>query len=153
MSIRVNLQLAVEAVNIPKKNDFKKWIAKVLQFLDYANAEISVRIVDTTESAWLNKTYRQKNRPTNVLSFPFEMPNGVKTDYLGDLAICASVVEQEATDQNKTLAAHWAHLVIHGTLHLLGYDHQSESDAEEMEGIEINILNELGFSNPYEIED
>lgn len=153
MSIQVNVQRAVEANDIPKKNEFKKWITLALQKKASSDLEMSVRIVDVTESTHLNHLYRQKNRPTNVLSFPFEMPAGVETNYLGDLVICAPIVEKEAKEQNKLLQAHWAHMVIHGTLHLLGYDHINDKDAEEMEGIEIAILNKLGFSNPYEIED
>jgi probable rRNA maturation factor len=105
------------------------------------------------ESQELNHQYRGKNKPTNVLSFPFEipehLPEGVEIELLGDLIICAPVVEREAQEQNKALLAHWAHMTLHGCLHLLGYDHIEDKEAEEMESLEIEILQKMGFPNPY----
>ena len=115
-------------------------------------AEMTIRIVDEKEMTMLNGTYRGKQYPTNVLSFPFDMSDDINLEIplLGDLVICAAVVEREALDQQKSVEAHWAHMVVHGTLHLLGYDHEKESDANVMEAKEINILQALGFNNPYQ---
>lgn len=112
-------------------------------------AEVTVRIVDEAESNELNLTYRGKDKPTNVLSFPFEAPPGLELPLLGDLVICRQVVEHEAAEQGKPLMAHWAHMVVHGSLHLLGYDHIEDDEAEEMEALERDIMQELGFADPY----
>jgi probable rRNA maturation factor len=114
-------------------------------------AEITIRICNKSEMIQLNSDYRNKNKPTNVLSFPFDMPHYPEEDIplLGDIVICAEVVADEAKEQGKTLEAHWAHLVVHGVLHLLGYDHVEEKAAEKMEGEEISILASLGYDNPY----
>jgi probable rRNA maturation factor len=112
-------------------------------------AQISIRIVDEQEIQELNNKYRHKNQVTNVLSFPFETLPGVDVPLLGDVVICARVVDDEARQQSKTCEQHWAHMIVHGTLHLLGYDHINEQDAEEMEQLEINILSSLNFPNPY----
>ncbi len=147
---REKLQNVIKSKEAPNRFLIQRWISEALNDRkDYA--ELTLRIVDRDESATLNKTYRDKDGPTNVLSFPFEAPPGVPDDnhYLGDLVICAEVVKQEAIDQHKDLTAHWAHMVIHGILHLLGYDHQTKAEAHEMEGIEITILKRLNFKNPY----
>ena len=109
-----------------------------------------VRIVDESESESLNTTYRQKHQSTNVLSFPFEAPPGIDEPHLGDLVVCAPVVEREAQQQNKSLESHWAHMIVHGVLHLQGLDHQNEQEAEEMESLERQILADLGYPDPYE---
>ena len=114
---------------------------------------MTVRIVDETESQQLNFDYREKDKPTNVLSFPFQCPPGIELPLLGDLVICAGVVAQEATEQNKSLDAHWAHMVVHGSLHLLGFDHINDDDAAQMEAEEVTILQQLGFTNPYLLDD
>ena len=111
--------------------------------------EMTVRIVDEDESQTLNATYRDKDKPTNVLSFPFEAPPGVELPLLGDLVVCKQVVEDEAVEQNKLLSHHWAHMLVHGTLHLLGYDHINDDEAEHMESLEVQILNSLGIDDPY----
>lgn len=114
------------------------------------NTELTIRIVGETEAAHLNQRWRGKEGPTNVLSFPAAGLENIAPGLLGDVIVCAPVVEREAEQQRKTLQAHWAHMVVHGTLHLLGHDHQNESQAGIMEALEVDILGELGFPNPYE---
>jgi probable rRNA maturation factor len=145
--ISLEVQRAAEARWVPEDEDFLRWASAAAK---RDPAEIVIRIVDETESAELNGQYRHKAGPTNVLSFPFEVPEGIPNRLLGDLVICAAVVEREAREQGKTLEAHWAHMVVHGVLHLQGYDHISDSDAAVMEAEEIAILKNLGFPNPYE---
>jgi len=116
-------------------------------------AQLTVRLVDTEEGVALNQDYRHRQGPTNVLSFPFEEPFQLQPPLLGDVVICAPLVASEARQQNKPLLAHWAHLVVHGTLHLLGYDHLGDNQAQVMEGLEIMILAQLGFSDPYNESD
>ena len=152
MSIILDLQLASSASNLPSEAQIQSWLnAAVSPFQPVA--EVTVRIVDETESQQLNFDYREKDKPTNVLSFPFQCPPGIELPLLGDLVICAGVVAQEAKEQNKALDAHWAHMVVHGSLHLLGFDHINDDDASEMEAEEIQILAELGFADPYLIQD
>lgn len=152
MSIELDLQLAVEnEQGLPTEQDIQLWLDKTIpQFQE--NAELTVRIVDTEESHQLNHDYRGKDKPTNVLSFPFEVPPGMELDLLGDLIICRQVVEKEAEEQNKPLLAHWAHMVVHGSLHLLGYDHIEDDEAEEMESLETEIMQSMGFEDPYILE-
>ncbi|MFO7604462.1 MAG: rRNA maturation RNase YbeY [Gammaproteobacteria bacterium] len=151
MSIHVDVQRALPQAE-PTDQQLEAWVVAALQGRRDA-AELTVRIVDRDESAALNQTYRHKAGPTNVLSFPFELPPGLDqdtvADLLGDLVICAPVVAAQAGEQHKSPEAHWAHMVVHGTLHLLGYDHLEPQQAEAMEGLEISILNQLGFANPY----
>ena len=109
-----------------------------------------MRLVDTEEMAVLNETYRGKKGATNVLSFPADLPAGLPLPLLGDIVICAPIVRDEATQQGKSQNAHWAHMTVHGTLHLLGYDHMEEQEAEHMEALESTILNELKYACPYE---
>lgn len=144
------LQIAAEAGNLPSENAFSTWLVAALP--QGANDELTIRIVDADESRELNATYRAKDAPTNVLSFPFETPSGLEIDdldYLGDLVICASVVEAEAVAQNKQPLAHWAHMVVHGVLHLRGFDHQNDAEASIMEAEERRILQQLNFPDPY----
>lgn len=151
MAIILDLQLASSAAQIPTAAQFQQWLdAAVLPF--QSEAEVTVRVVDEAESQQLNFDYREKDKPTNVLSFPFQQPPGMTLPLLGDLVICAQVVAAEASEQGKPLAAHWAHMVVHGSLHLLGFDHINEDDAEEMEAEEILILQSLGLPNPYLID-
>lgn len=112
--------------------------------------EVTLRIVDLAESRQLNSDYRNKDKPTNVLSFPFEAPEHIEMPFLGDLVVCAAVVEQEAKEQDKPVTNHWAHLCVHGLLHLLGYDHIDETEAQEMEGLETAILAKLNIDDPYQ---
>ena len=137
MKITVDLQIATEAKNIPTQKQFETWANAALK--DYPkNVEICIRIVDEKEIQQLNSTYRQKNYPTNILSFPYE-----DSELLGDIAICAFVIQKEAKEQHISLESHWAHIVIHGCLHLIDYTHDANEDAEEMEALEIRILAEL----------
>jgi len=150
VSVTLDLQIACEDhAGLPTEAQFQTWLdTAVLEFQE--EAEVTIRIVDEAESNELNLTYRGKDKPTNVLSFPFECPPGVEDfPLLGDLIICRQVVEREATEQNKTLESHWAHMVIHGSLHLLGYDHIEEEEAEEMEALEKEFMQSLGFPDPY----
>lgn len=152
MSIILDLQLASSASDLPEVTQFQRWLqAAILPFQD--EAEVTIRIVDEPESQQLNLQYRGKDKATNVLSFPFQCPPGIELPLLGDLVICAGVVRAEAAEQNKPLAAHWAHMVVHGCLHLLGFDHINDADAEQMEAEEIQILQQLGISNPYLLDD
>lgn len=134
--------------DLPTEADFERWLKLAMEGRRL-RAEVCIRIVTDEESRELNRTWRGKDSSTNVLSFPFEAPPGVPTDLIGDLAICADVVAREAQEQNKPLLHHWAHMVIHGLLHLIGFDHINDIDAEEMEALEINLLAQLGISNPY----
>jgi probable rRNA maturation factor len=147
--IDLDLQIVVDAPDLPSEADIRRWVAAAVGDA-MAEAQLTVRIVDEAEIRELNATYRGKDKPTNVLSFPFEAPPGVDIPLLGDIIVCAAVVAREAGEQGKPLEAHWAHMVIHGTLHLLGYDHIEEAEAEEMEGLEIRLLTDLGYANPYE---
>lgn len=153
MSVILDLQLAcADTNNLPDEADFQRWLdAAVLPFQE--EAEVTIRLVDEAESNQLNLTYRGKDKPTNVLSFPFECPPGVELPLLGDLIICRQVVEREANEQNKPLLAHWAHMVVHGSLHLLGYDHIDDEEAEEMEALEVEFMQALGYDNPYQDDE
>lgn len=148
-SVILDLQLACDnSEGLPPESQFQRWLDAVLpQFQE--QSEVTVRLVDEAESQQLNLTYRGKDHPTNVLSFPFEAPAGIELPLLGDLIICRQVVEREAVEQQKTLEAHWAHMVVHGSLHLLGYDHIEDEQAEEMESLETEIMQEMGYPDPY----
>lgn len=147
----LELQIATEFADYPPEQQFQAWVDTVLtdQSVD---SEIVIRLVDVAESGELNQQYRHKSGPTNILSFPFEAPEGMDMDLLGDLVICAPLIAEEARQQNKPLLHHWAHITIHGVLHLLGYDHVEDAEAEEMETLEINLLQQLNIANPYQEE-
>ena len=148
-NVIIDLQIACENIeNLPSEEQIQQWANAAVR-AQTMEPEITVRIVDEAESHQLNLTYRGKDKPTNVLSFPFECPDEVELTLLGDLVICRQVVEQEAREQGKPLMAHWAHMVVHGCLHLLGYDHIEDSEAEEMESLETEIMLGLGFEDPY----
>jgi probable rRNA maturation factor len=153
MELFVDLQLATENEHaLPLLSDIEKWVTTAIKAGSRAHrkeAELTVRLVDSDESQQLNRDYRGKDKPTNVLSFPFQNPPGITLPLLGDLVICKQVVEKEADEQKKSLNAHWAHMLIHGTLHLLGYDHIIEEEAIEMENLETKLLVSLGFPAPY----
>ncbi len=149
MTLEVDVQIASEDDDLPDPAELRAWAdAAAMNLCD--DAEITIRIVDEAESARLNETYREKSGATNVLSFPFEAPPGVTLSLLGDIVICAPVVRREAHAQSKSLSAHWAHMVVHGVLHLLGHDHQTRAGADDMETKETRILSALGFDNPYD---
>lgn len=145
---RIEVQRIDTTKPSPSAAELQRWIDSALS--NYPkDTEIVIRIVDKQEAAVLNQRYRGKSGPTNILSFPFSAPLGIEFDLLGDLVICAAVVAEEAEHQSKKLHDHWAHIVIHGVLHLLGYDHIEERQAEAMETAEIAILRSLNISNPY----
>ena len=147
--IELDLQLVTDASNLPAEAQLRRWVELALRQRT-ADSELTIRLVDAEEGQELNHTYRHKDYATNVLSFPAEVPEGLlDIPLLGDLVICVPVVEREAREQNKSPEAHWAHLVIHGCLHLLGYDHIDDEEAEEMEGLERQLLAELGYPDPY----
>jgi probable rRNA maturation factor len=152
LTLVMDLQCASDSQRLPSEAQLKSWAAAALES-QRPEAELSVRIVDQPESQQLNHQYRQKDKPTNVLSFPADLPEELNLPLLGDLVICAPVVEHEAIEQNKALDAHWAHMTVHGTLHLLGYDHIDDSDAQTMERLETRILTKLGFPAPYEADN
>ncbi|MCL1123823.1 rRNA maturation RNase YbeY [Shewanella surugensis] len=150
LELILDRQVAIdETPDLPNQTSLALWVNTVLDGR-MEEAELTIRIVGNEESQQLNFDYRGKDKPTNVLSFPFEAPPEIELPLLGDLIICAPVVAQEANAQNKTLQAHWAHMVVHGCLHLLGYDHIDDAEAEEMESLETQIITQLGFANPYQ---
>ena len=134
--------------DVPEPGLLQSWAAAA--YLDKIPAVTSLLVTTSAEIQQLNKQYRDKDKATNVLSFPMESPEEVDVCLLGDIVLCAAVIEREAAQQAKTSNAHWAHMVVHGMLHLQGYDHIDDPDAEEMEQLEINILKQLGFDSPYE---
>jgi len=138
----LDFQIVSESEIIPQQVLFKTWVDAVLKD-ETQDSEIVIRIVDEEEMILFNEQYRGKKGSTNILSFPFEAPEGMDSDLLGDLLLCASVVEAEAQQQNKMLAHHWAHMIVHGVLHLIGYDHIKDKEAEEMEALEIKILKSI----------
>lgn len=156
MSVYLDIQREAEA--LPGDEEIINWANKTLMNEGQLDSELTIRFVSQEESAGLNQQYRQKSGATNVLSFPFEMPDEVKQEteinLLGDLVICSDVVVKQAAEQKKEELAHWAHMIVHGILHLLGYDHITEADAKVMESKEIQILSQLGYPDPYrEIEE
>jgi probable rRNA maturation factor len=133
----------------PDNAAIRRWARAALKGVRRERVALGVRIVGSAESRRLNRRYRQKDKPTNVLSFPFEAPAGVTSDVLGDLVICAPVVRREAREEGKPTEAHWAHMVVHGVLHLRGQDHRNDREAKAMERMEIRIMKSLGFADPY----
>jgi probable rRNA maturation factor len=144
----VDIQIACEEKGLPSEHDFQQWVDAAL--IDVTeDCELSIRLVEVNESSELNSTYRGKSGPTNVLSFPFDTAVELTPRLLGDLVICRNVVEDEAREQQKKVVDHWAHLVVHGCLHLLGYDHIQTEEAEQMEALEVKILQTMNIENPY----
>ncbi|MEQ3513078.1 rRNA maturation RNase YbeY [Pseudoalteromonas sp. SS15] len=148
MSVELDLQIACEFEDLPSHEQFELWADKALSAYR-EHAELTIRIADEAESQELNSQYRGKDKPTNVLSFPFDAPPGIELPLVGDLIICPQVVKAESIEQEKSFHEHFAHMTIHGCLHLLGFDHINEQDAIEMEGIEKTLLAELGIDDPY----
>jgi len=146
--VTLDLQLASDAADIPPEGHLLQWAQ--LAWQGDEPTEVTIRIVNESEMQALNCQYRGKDKPTNVLSFPFEAPAGIDISLAGDLVICAPIVAQEAREQYKDTLAHWAHMVIHGMLHLQSYDHIDDNEAEEMEGLEIRLLAQIGIANPYD---
>ncbi|MCV6614303.1 MAG: rRNA maturation RNase YbeY [Cellvibrionaceae bacterium] len=148
MELQLDLDNASASEAVPSQAQFEAWLQAALK--DHrAKAEVSIRLVDRAESQALNLQYRGKDKPTNVLSFPADLPPELALPLLGDLVICVPVMLAEAAEQGKTELAHWAHLSIHGCLHLLGYDHIEETEAEAMEALETELLAQLGYPDPY----
>ncbi len=147
-NITIDLQNELNLAAVPDVALLRRWVNAALQQA-YSDLEQTIRIVDEDESQALNRAYRSKDHPTNVLSFPAEASEYIDYDNLGDLVICAPIIEREAQQQGKSVAAHWAHMVVHGMLHLQGYDHLDDEQAAQMESLEIEILATLGHTNPY----
>tara|TARA_R110001592_G_scaffold246427_1_gene508215 strand:- start:35092 stop:35568 length:477 start_codon:yes stop_codon:yes gene_type:complete len=149
MNLTIDMDNASCCKDIPDENAIHQWVTAALSgYKD--TVELSIRVVNEDESAELNQRYRSKHGPTNVLSFPADLPESLQLPLLGDLVICAPVVEREAQQQHKSPKAHWAHMLVHGSLHLIGYDHINDEDAENMERLETKILTGLNFPPPYE---
>ena len=149
MRLELTVQYATARKGLPHKSSIERWARAALADLGRGGAALTVRIVGARESAALNGRYRGKQGPTNVLAFPFSAPPGAKSDVLGDIVICAPVVRREARAQGKRAPAHWAHLTVHGIMHLRGYDHRTRRQAAAMEGREVRVLARLGFPDPY----
>lgn len=149
MSLRIGVQVGGSRAGLPPVAKFRTWARAALAGRR-RDAELSIRIVDAAESQALNRQFRGKDKPTNVLAFPAELPPELALPLLGDVVICREVVEAEAAAQAKPVEAHWAHMVIHGTLHLLGHDHESPAEASVMEALEAEMLAEFGWPDPYE---
>lgn len=154
--VDVDLQWGIAEQSLPTLEQCQKWVqASLVDNRDEQDVELAIRVVSEEESNELNLQFRAKDKPTNVLSFEFEQPPGLveigeALPYLGDLVICAQVVENEAEQQHKSLEAHWAHMIVHGTLHLQGFDHIEDGEAQVMESLEIKIMQTLGYASPYE---
>jgi probable rRNA maturation factor len=148
LTITVEVQFACDG-ELPSQEEFRRWASAALVDGHEGDGELTVRLVDEVEGADLNARYRHRTGATNVLSFPFENPPGVDLPLLGDIVICAPVVAREASEQGKPVKAHWAHLVVHGALHLLGHDHQEPGEARRMETLETAVLAALGIPDPY----
>ena len=152
MALAVEVQLATQAPGLPSEQQLRDW-ATAAWLDELQDAEVVVRVSDEAESRALNHEYRGKDSATNVLSFPFDPVPQLELNHIGDLVICATVVQREAREQGKAAEAHWAHMVVHGMLHLQGYDHETDPQAEGMEALETDILTGLGYPAPYADEE
>ena len=159
MKLYLDLQNTISSDTVPDKDAIELWAKLTLSEIKQdKDCELTIRIVDKEEIQMLNKTYRHKDKLTNVLSFPYEgfpvntqeIADEAESTFLGDIVICHDVVVEEADQHNKTITAHWAHMVVHGVLHLQGYDHIDDNEAELMESLEVLILNKLHFADPYQ---
>lgn len=152
--LELSLGYALPRTGLPTRPQFRQWVLAALSAAGRRfDSEVAIQLVDAAEGQAMNRQYRGKDYATNVLSFPADLPEGLPEDFdfpqLGDLVICAPVVAREAAEQGKALGDHYAHLTIHGVLHLLGFDHVEEAEAEEMEALERQILASLGIADPY----
>lgn len=150
MTYQIDIESNSQSQLLPAVPELERWISAALQSQQFEEAEVSVYIVDEAEGRELNAQYRGKDYPTNVLSFPADIAEEIGIPLLGDLVICAPVVEREAQEQGKTLPAHWAHMLVHGTLHLVGFDHIDDDEAVIMETLETQIVTGLGYPAPYQ---
>ena len=149
MKIKINIQRATKTSGLPSNLRIRRWVCAALA--DCAdNMELTIRMVGAKEAARLNWTWRRKKRPANVLSFPAGNMPKIKPGLLGDIVLCAPVIAKEARQQGKSLGAHWAHMIIHGTLHLMGYDHKKTAETRKMEGLERKLITLMGFTDPYQ---
>src|SRR5688572_8425759 len=149
MRVTLDLQIDSACKDLPERKEITRWARAVLKENGAPDTHLCIRIVDEAESQQLNETYRKKTGPTNVLAFPSEIPAGLQSSALGDIIICAPVVAREAAAQHKPLQAHWAHMIVHGIMHLRGYTHDTDATAHVMENMEIKVMQSLGFENPY----
>ena len=158
-SLQVDVQVATAVASAPNAQEIRDWLSKVVEYVNGSadrEMEISVKLVDEDEGRDLNREFRDQDKATNVLSFPFPDRKSFPVDLplsLGDIVICAPVVEREATEQGKKTADHWAHMLVHGALHLFGYDHLDDDGAREMETLEVRILASRGIGDPYEMQN
>ena len=150
MAYQIDIESNSQSLQIPPLAELERWVGAALHSQELKVAEVSIYIVDEEEGQELNEQYRGKDYPTNVLSFPADIAKEVGIPLLGDLVVCAPIVEREAKEQGKTLQAHWAHMLVHGTLHLLGFDHIEDTEAETMETLETQIVTGLGYPAPYQ---
>jgi probable rRNA maturation factor len=149
MTYQIDITNNSQSALVPSEVQLITWVKAALQSQHLNEADVSIYLVDEEESQTLNAQYRHKNAPTNVLAFPADLPEELEIPLLGDLVVCAPVVEREAIEQGKSLDAHWAHMLVHGSLHLLGFDHINDEDANIMETLETQILTGLGYPPPY----
>jgi len=152
VTVNIERQIACDNDYIPNEDSFMRWVLAVLESVKYKKdfkVELCIRIVTTKESEALNNKWRDKMGPTNVLSFSYDLPDHLDIKLLGDLVICAQVVENEAVKYNKSVIAHWLHMTVHGMFHLLGYDHSTDVEAEEMEAMETQVITNIGYPAPY----
>ena len=148
MTAKINVEYVSNASELPAEAMISRWVQAALEGYE-RDVEVGIRIVDESEITELNQRFRKEAEPTNVLSFPFEDPPGTQTDVLGDVVVCAPIVSSQAQTEGKPLSAHWAHMVVHGIMHLRGYDHETPEEANAMEHMETRILEGLGFPDPY----
>jgi probable rRNA maturation factor len=151
MKLELAVQYAGKATDVPRRALLARWAREALRGVRRERIGLGIRLVGAAEGAALNRRYRRKRHPTNVLSFPFEAPAGIRSHFLGDLVICTPVVRREARARRIPLEAHWAHMVVHGIMHLRGYDHQRDDEANQMERKEARVLRRLGFDDPYRL--
>ena len=150
-AIELHLDYALPRRGVPAAASFRRWIETALRVARFRKqAELSIRVVGAREGRALNRRYRDRDYATNVLSFPADLPKGIESPLLGDIVICAPVVLREAREQGKRVRDHYAHLTVHGVLHLLGFDHQNENDARNMEALETRVLASIGIGDPYQ---